>query len=40
MRKRDYDGKEWESDEEEKARKRWKRDEEAEREEQEDDLWK
>lgn len=38
MRKRDYDGKEWESDEEEKARKRWKRDEEAEREEQEDEL--
>ncbi|TFK40682.1 pre-mRNA splicing factor [Crucibulum laeve] len=35
IRKRDYDGKEWESDEEEKARKRWKGDEDARAEEPE-----
>ena len=31
MRKREYDGKEWESDEEEKARKRWKGEDEEEK---------
>ncbi|KAG2010126.1 pre-mRNA splicing factor [Coprinopsis cinerea AmutBmut pab1-1] len=38
IRKRDYDGKEWESDEEEKARKRWKGDEEGERRDEDADM--
>ncbi|KII90549.1 hypothetical protein PLICRDRAFT_537126 [Plicaturopsis crispa FD-325 SS-3] len=37
IRKRDYDGKEWESDEEEQARKRWKGDEDGPRRDEEEE---